>query len=152
MGLQRYLRAPAEEKRQATAKLMEQVKSELIPFYVKKEFPFFMIDKMREIGIMGGHVESFGGPGFNNVEVGAILYELAKRDTSLATFYCINNLLGCNVINELGDNDQKQRILSRTVNANKLICFCLTEPDYGSDASGLQTVAIKTKGGYLITG
>jgi alkylation response protein AidB-like acyl-CoA dehydrogenase len=56
------------------------------------------------------------------------------------------------VINELGDDDQRSRILNETINGDKICCFCLTEPDNGSDATGLKTEAIKTKGGYLVTG
>lgn len=56
------------------------------------------------------------------------------------------------MINELGDDDQRSRILNETINGDKICCFCLTEPDNGSDATGLKTEAIKTKGGYLVSG
>lgn len=131
---------------------MEEIYDDLKPYYLKKEVPFFACDKMKEIKIHGAHVKDFGGPGMNNVEVGSILYELAKKDASLSTFYIVHNLIGQNVINELGDDEQRERILTQTINGDKICCFCLTEPDNGSDATGLTTTAVKVDGGYLITG
>jgi len=86
---------------------MDEIYDQLKPYYLKKEFPHFAVEKMKSLGIQGAHIKDFGGPGFNNVEVGAILYEMAKKDASLATFYLVHNLLGNNVINELGDDDQR---------------------------------------------
>jgi alkylation response protein AidB-like acyl-CoA dehydrogenase len=56
------------------------------------------------------------------------------------------------VVDALGNAEQRQRILGDTINMDKYICFGLTEPLNGSDASGLQTSVKKVDGGYLVTG
>lgn len=56
------------------------------------------------------------------------------------------------VIDALGDEEQKQRLLSKGMTFEKIICFGLTEPDNGSDATGLKTSARKVDGGYILNG
>ena len=77
---------------------------------------------------------------------------MAKSDASVASFFTVHNAIGTAVVHELGDDEQKDRILSETINMDKLICFGLTEPNNGSDASGLKTTATKTEGGFLLNG
>jgi alkylation response protein AidB-like acyl-CoA dehydrogenase len=56
------------------------------------------------------------------------------------------------VVDALGDEEQKNRILGETINMNKFICFGLTEPLYGSDATSLVTTAKKVDGGFVLNG
>ena len=87
-----------------------------------------------------------------HVEGGAIAFEMAKIDASVATFYLVHNSIGTAVIDVLGDEEQRKRLLTESINMDKICCFGLTEPDNGSDASGLKTTAKKVEGGYLLTG
>ena len=87
-----------------------------------------------------------------NLEVGAIEYEFARRDAAIASFVVVHNAIGSLVIDALGDEEQKSRILGGTINMEKIISFGLTEPLNGSDATGLQTVAKKVDGGYVLNG
>lgn len=64
----------------------------------------------------------------------------------------VQNSLGLSVIDRCGGEEQKRRILPNTIALRKFICFGLTEPTHGSDATGLLTTAKKTEGGFLITG
>lgn len=57
-----------------------------------------------------------------------------------------------NLVNELGDEEQRKRILTEAVPMKKIMSFGLTEPLNGSDASGLTTFAKKVEGGYLLNG
>ena len=79
------------------------------------------------------------------------MYELAKKDASIASFFTIHNL-GQYVVNSLGDEEQKQRILTDTIKMDKILSFALTESEYGSDATSLKTTATKVSGGYSING
>lgn len=88
----------------------------------------------------------------NHMEAGAISHEIAKSDASIATFWLVHNAIGTAVINELGDEEQRKRLLTPAVNMHKICCFGLTEPLYGSDASSLKTTATRVKGGYLLNG
>ena len=89
-------------------------------------------------------IKGYGSPGFTNLEMGAIAFELAKIDASIASFYTVHNSIGMNVVAVLGDEEQKQRILSDSMGFKKIHCFGLTEADYRSDASSLKTYATKT--------
>lgn len=97
-------------------------------------------------------IKDFGGPGFSNVESWAMVYELAKIDLSVTTFLMVHNCIGMSVINYLGSEEQRARLLPECIQLKKVCCFGLTEPEYGSDASGLKTTAKKVEGGYLISG
>ena len=56
------------------------------------------------------------------------------------------------VIDALGDEEQKQRLLVPGMKFEKIFCFGLTEPLNGSDATGLKTTAKKVEGGYILNG
>jgi len=86
------------------------------------------------------------------LEAGAICYTLCKYDTSIAVIFTNHNAIGSNVVAELGDQEQKDRYLSKTINMEKFIGFGLTEPDNGSDATNMKTTAKKVEGGYIING
>lgn len=111
------------------------------------------IPRIRDLGIIGLHIkEEHGGLGLNPAEIGAVIYELSRVDASLTTFIMLHNFLGISVICQLGSDAQRTRILPDAISLKKILAFGLTEPDYGSDATSLQTKAKKVEGGYLING
>mmetsp|Transcript_24010 Transcript_24010/g.36908 ORF Transcript_24010/g.36908 Transcript_24010/m.36908 type:complete len:248 (+) Transcript_24010:186-929(+) len=132
--------------------MMADIYDDLIPHAGSSNFPHWVVDKFREIGINGCAINGYGGLGFNNMEYGSLIYEIARKDYSLFLFFIVLNSLGSNIIADLGNEEQKQRILTETIPLKKMICFGLTEPDNGSDASGLQTFAKKVDGGFVING
>lgn len=77
---------------------------------------------------------------------------MAKVDLSMTTFVVVHNSIGTSVVDKLGSEEQRKRILPEAIKYNKIMCFGLTEPDYGSDASSLKTTAKKVDRGYLING
>lgn len=80
------------------------------------------------------------------------MYELARKDASIATFYLLHHSLGLYTIQKLAGDDLRERVMKDCIPLNKVLAWALTEPDNGSDASALETYAEKTKGGYLLTG
>jgi len=152
LGYDRYIRPDVAEKRKKVEKFMDQIYDDLIPFINNCEMPHYIVPMVQKLGINGFLIKDFGGPGFTNLEAGACIYEMAKRDASVATFVLVHNAIGTAVVDKLGDDEQRKRILTETVNMDKFICFGLTEPNNGSDASGLKTTATKVDGGYLLTG
>ena len=52
-------------------------------------------------------IKDFGGPGFNNLEAGAVIFEMAKRDASVSSFVLVHNAIGARVIDCLGDEEQR---------------------------------------------
>jgi alkylation response protein AidB-like acyl-CoA dehydrogenase len=81
-----------------------------------------------------------------------MVYELMKKDASVATFIMVHNAIGMNVIDLLGSQEQRERMLPDCIALKKIVCFGLTEIDNGSDATSLKTSAKKVEGGYLLNG
>ena len=131
---------------------MESIESMLVDYQNKTEFPFQIIDGIRKLGVNGFHIKEFGGPGLNTMEVGAIIYEIAKIDASVCTFLSVHNSIGMAVVDYLGSEEQRARILPDGIALKKILSFGLTEPLYGSDATSLRTSAKKVEGGYIING
>jgi glutaryl-CoA dehydrogenase len=152
MGLDEYLRPDVVQKRLATKKLMLESYTDLIPHINEATMPTWIIPKIKALGINGFQIKSCGGPGMTNLETGSIAYQLARYDASISTFVLVHSSIGSAVVDALGDEEQKTRILGECINMDKFICFGLTEPLYGSDATSMVTSAKKVEGGYLING
>lgn len=98
----------AAEKRKGVARAMEEAREQLLDYVDRAEMPHFLIPKLRELEVDGGVIDvKYGGPGLSNLEFGAVVYELAKVDASVATFVAVHNSIGMNVVNTLGDEEQK---------------------------------------------
>ena len=130
---------------------MDSIYTQLVPHINDESMPFQFVPKIQALGVNGFNIKDFGGPGLTNLEIGSIVYEMARKDGSIATFVLVSNL-GSQVVDSLGDQEQRKRILSETINMNKYICFGLTEANNGSDATSLKTTATKVEGGYLLNG
>jgi alkylation response protein AidB-like acyl-CoA dehydrogenase len=138
--------------RKKTRDYMTSIESKLIQYQNTTEFPFELVDGIRQLGVNGFHIKEFGGPGLNTMEVGAIIYEMAKIDASIYTFLTVHNSIGMAVVDYLGSEEQRARILPDGIALKKILSFGLTEPDFGSDATSLRTTAKKVDGGYVING
>eukprot|EP00354_Favella_ehrenbergii_P008945 CAMPEP_0170463188 /NCGR_PEP_ID=MMETSP0123-20130129/8400_1 /TAXON_ID=182087 /ORGANISM="Favella ehrenbergii, Strain Fehren 1" /LENGTH=130 /DNA_ID=CAMNT_0010728571 /DNA_START=325 /DNA_END=717 /DNA_ORIENTATION=+ len=77
---------------------------------------------------------------------------MAKIDGSVAMSFLVQNCLGMAVVDHLGDDEQRAKMLPDLIALKKSISFGLTEPTNGSDASDLRTVAKVVEGGYRLTG
>ena len=132
--------------------MMESVYKDLLPYVESTEFPEWFPDKIKPLGINGMLHKGYGSPGLTTLEAGAIAFELSKRDASAATFFMVHNGLGMGLIDLCGDEEQKERLLTKGVSFEKIFSFGLTEPGNGSDASDLKTEARKVEGGWLLNG
>jgi acyl-CoA oxidase len=86
------------------------------------------------------------------VEYAAYNYELSRLDASFTLFVGVHRFLVCESLILLGSEAQKQKYLPGLLNAETSGAWCLSEPDAGSDASGLETEAKVVEGGYLVNG
>ena len=75
------------------------------------------------------------------LEAGALCYEFSRYDSSVAGLYLVQNLVGVASIDQLCSDEQKRRILPEVINMQEFVSFALTEPDFGSDATSLETIA-----------
>lgn len=120
---------------------------------IKAEFPFEIIKKLGEFGFMGMMVPpEWGGAGFDAVSYVLAMEEISKVDASVGVIMSVNNSLVCYGINQWGSDAQKERFLKPLASGEKLGCFCLSEPEAGSDATQQKTEAVKDGDYYILNG
>jgi acyl-CoA dehydrogenase len=115
-------------------------------------FPQDIIEKAWEVGLMNSHIpEEYGGPGLDYLSGCLIEEELGWGCSGIGTSLMCNGLATAPVA--LGGSEEiKKEYLGMLTEAPKLASFCLTEPDAGSDVSGMRTTAVKKGDKYVING
>jgi len=109
--------------------------------------------QMAALGLLGISVPAeYGGAGMDYICLGLASEELEYVDTSLRVIMSVHAGLNCLTLLTWGTEDQKQRYLVPQAQGTKIATYGLTEPAAGSDARGIQTVAIKKGDRYIITG
>ena len=116
-------------------------------------FDSAILPQMAELGLLGVCVpQKFGGAGMDYLALGIASEELEYVDTSLRVILSVHVGLNCLTLLAWGTDDQKQRYLVPQAQGKKIATYGLTEPSAGSDARGIQSVAIKKGDRYLLTG
>lgn len=96
-----------------------------------------------------------GGLQCSSFEKNSLLWEVSKTDTSVGTFMGVHFALGVATIEACADDEQKARILPDCYALKKILAFGLSEPKYGSDATSMESFAVKAKDGrdgYILNG
>ena len=115
-------------------------------------WPQAIIDKAHEVGLMNTHIpEEYGGPGLNCIDGCIIEEELSWGCSGIQTSLGANGLASAPVMLG-GSEDVKQEFCAALVESPKLASFCLTEPDAGSDVSGMRTRAVRKGDKYVLNG
>jgi acyl-CoA dehydrogenase len=117
------------------------------------EFPRDLVDKAAQLGLLGVLVpEAYGGAGLDHVSFAIFIEEVARFCASTAVILDVHNSVGTEPIVLFGSEDQKRRWLPDLAQGKKLAAFALTEPEAGSDAAHLKTIATRRDGGYVLNG
>jgi glutaryl-CoA dehydrogenase (non-decarboxylating) len=112
-----------------------------------------VLPQMASLGLLGASVPAeYGGAGMDYISLGLISEELEYVDTSLRVIMSVHAGLNCLTLLAWGTEDQKQRYLVPQAQGTKIATYGLTEPAAGSDARGIQTVAIRQGDRYRLTG
>jgi alkylation response protein AidB-like acyl-CoA dehydrogenase len=120
---------------------------------IKSEFPYNIVKQLGEMGFMGMMVPpEWGGAGFDAISYVLAMEEISKVDASVGVIMSVNNSLVCFGIEKWGTDEQKERFLKPLAAGQKLGCFCLSEPEAGSDATEQRTEAVKDGDYYIING
>src|SRR3954452_4054643 len=115
-------------------------------------WPEEILRKSWELGLMNNHIpEEYGGPGASYFEGTLIEEELAWGCSGIATSLGSNGLALAPLMIG-GSQDLKKQVLDHITSEMVLASFCLTEPDAGSDVSGMRTTAIRGGDKYVING
>ncbi|HEY3067440.1 MAG TPA: acyl-CoA dehydrogenase [Methylomirabilota bacterium] len=116
-------------------------------------FPHETVKRMGELGLMGMTIpEEWGGAGVDTVSYVLALIEIARVCASHCVIMSVNNSLYCDPVNWFGTPAQKERFLKPYAAGHLLGCFSLTEPQAGSDASNLMTLAVRDGDDYVLNG
>jgi len=120
----------------------------------KESFPEHLIVEMGGLGFFGPSLpEEFGCAGLSNVAYGLLMYELERGDSALRSLASVQGSLVMYPIFAFGSEEQKAYWLPRMAAGEKIGCFGLTEPDFGSNPSGMRTRAERRDDGtWLING
>ncbi len=136
----------SEEERAVRDSVRAFVDGSVLPVigeaYVQGRFPKELIPEMGELGVFGANLpEEYGCAGLNNVAYGLIMQELERGDSGVRSFASVQGALAMYPIYAFGSEEQKQRYLPKMAKGEVIGCFGLTEPDYGSNPSGMITMA-----------
>ena len=132
-------------------------RTELLPGVIERDntqtFPTQAIAKMGELGLMGMMVSpDYGGGGMDAVAYTLALEEISKVDASAAVVMSVNNSLVCWGLETYGNEEQKQKYLTKLAAGEQIGAFCLSEPEAGSDATSQQTTAVDMGDHYVLNG
>jgi glutaryl-CoA dehydrogenase len=116
------------------------------------EFPRELATELGELGLLGMHLEGYGCAGVNAVSYGLACLELEAADTGFRSFVSVQGSLAMFPIRAYGSDEQKQRWLPAMAAGEVIGCFGLTEPDAGSDPSGMRTNARPDGDDWIING
>ena len=116
----------------------------------------FPAQELKELGALGALgmtvAEQWGGAGLDYVSLVAAVEEIAAGDGAISTIVSVQNSLPCGIIQKYGTEQHKQEYLTKLASGEWLGCFCLTEPQAGSDAGALLCKAEREGDSWIING
>jgi len=147
---------PAEELaivKQVRTFMETKVAPIITKYWIEDSFPFELLPAIKELNIGGVGLEGYGCRGGSGLLAGLIAMEMARVDTSIATFFGVHSGLAMSSIYFGGSEEQKQKWLPAMARFEQIGCFGLTEPLVGSGASGGLTTTAKREGDtWIING
>lgn len=137
--------------REATRDWVKQNVSPIIEdYYERAAFPEHLVKGLGDIGAFGPYIPAeYGGPGLDQISYGLVMQELERCDSGLRSTSSVQSSLVMYPIWKYGSEEQKQKWLPKLASGEALGCFGLTEPDYGSNPSGMIT-NFKDAGDHVI--
>ena len=147
----------SEEDQALLRRVRDFLEAEVTPiinqYWTREEFPHQIIPKLAEFGIAGLAYHGYGCPGKSTVLDGLLAMEIARVDSSIATFFGVHSGLAMGSIYLCGSEEQKQQWLPAMARLEKIGAFGLTEPEVGSGTSGgLTTTARRDGDTWILNG
>ncbi len=146
-----------EEQRAVREMVRDFAESEIRPIAARidetHEFPHENVKKMAELGLLGMIVpEEYGGAGMDYVSYVIAIEELSRVCASHGVIASVNNSLVCYPLLTYGTEEQKQKYLVPLAKGERLGCYCLTEPNAGSNAANQESTAVDDGDDFVLNG
>lgn len=146
-----------EEENQLQSVCRDFAKKEIAPFAethdTDETFNMEAFKKMGELGVLGITADpEYGGAGMGCLAATLVMEEFGKACPGLTLSYLAHSILAVNNIQNNASTEQKQKYLPKLVTGEHIGCMGMSEPEYGSDAVGIQTKAKKDGDHYIING
>jgi len=147
----------SEEERLVRDNVRRFVDREIEPIigahYQAGTFPMDLIPKFADLGLLGANIEGYGCAGMGEIAYGLAMQELERGDSGIRSFCSVQGSLCMYPIYAFGSDEQKDRWLPGMAAGEIIGCFGLTEPDFGSNPTGMITRAESLPGGgYRLNG
>jgi glutaryl-CoA dehydrogenase len=146
-----------EEHLLVRSSIRDFVKREISPYIEdwaqRAHFPYEIVKKFGDVGAFGPQIpEAYGGGGLDYISYGLIMQEIERGDSGMRSTASVQGSLVMYPIYKFGSEEQKLKFLPKLASGEYLGCFGLTEPDHGSNPSGM-TTHFEDKGDhYLLNG
>jgi glutaryl-CoA dehydrogenase len=118
----------------------------------KGTFPAELIPEMAAMGLLGCNLHGYGCAGLSEVGYGLAMQELERGDSGVRSFASVQGSLVMYPIHAFGSEEQKKRYLPEMAKGKIIGCFGLTEPDFGSNPSGMRATARDDGDAYVLNG
>ncbi len=133
--------------------VQKEIKPLAIQIDEQHYIPDDLVEKMRQMGLLGSYIsETYGGSGLDILSYAIVVEEVSKACGSSGILISAHTSLACDPINQFGTDEQKHKYLSRLASGEKIGCLLLTEPEAGSDAAGITTTYHKDGQEYILNG
>lgn len=124
----------------------------IVSSFRNENFDKDIMKQMGSVGLLGPTINGYGCAGVNYVSYGLIMREIERVDSGYRSCASVQSSLVMFPIYKFGSQEQKDRFLPELAKGNLIGCFGLTEPDHGSDPSGMKTKAVLKDGNYILNG
>jgi glutaryl-CoA dehydrogenase len=146
----------SDEEKMARDTARQFIEDNLIPIIEQcnrdGRFPRELVKPMGELGFFGANLQGYGCAGMSNVEYGLVTQELERGDSGVRSFVSVQSALVMYPIYTFGSDEQKDYWLPLMARGEKIGCFGLTEPDFGSNPGGMRTRAVRDGDEYVLNG
>src|SRR5436309_15296820 len=145
-----------EEQRLVRETVRSWVEEKVLPIIedaaYEGRFPSELVPQMAAMHLFGATISDYGLPGLNSVAYGLIMQELERGDSGLRSFASVQSGLVMYPIYTFGSQAQKDEWIPKLAAGEKIGCFGLTEPDFGSNPGGMRTYARKDGDAWVLNG
>ncbi len=146
----------SEEERSVRDTVRTFVDDRVLPtieaHYEAGTFPSGLARELGDLGVLGCNLEGYGCAGLSNVAYGLVCQELERGDSAVRSFASVQGSLVMFPIRAYGSEEQKEKWLPRLAAGTAIGCFGLTEPDFGSNPTGMITRAEDKGDHFLLNG